>query len=232
MNAAEIKRYLTGISLFEHADERTLDELSSSVQTINMPANHVLFQQGDLVTDMYAVVKGRLKIYMLSCSGKQRVVRLVGEGDSFGEVMVINDTPSPVYAESLTRCELLVLPKQQMDQLLSQRLDISRGMVKGLSRIAQELLADLQACCLQNAVQRIAQYLCTLSNLCEDKQSFSLPASKATVASLLNLTPESFSRGLNQLSSAGYITINKKRITVFDPDKLKSVSAGNVDIAA
>jgi len=92
-------------------------------------------------------------------------------------------------------------------------------------------MRDLESCCLQNSLQRIAQYVYTLGYHCAHKGNhIELPASKAVVASLLNLSPETFSRGLHQLVAARYISIERRKVQLHDLEALKGVASGAVQL--
>jgi CRP/FNR family transcriptional regulator, dissimilatory nitrate respiration regulator len=93
-------------------------------------------------------------------------------------------------------------------------------------------MRDLESCCLQNSLQRIAQYVYTLGYHCAHKGNhIELPASKAVVASLLNLSPETFSRGLHQLVDAHHISIERRRIYLHNLEALKELASGAIQLA-
>ncbi|MEE4272160.1 MAG: cyclic nucleotide-binding domain-containing protein, partial [Thermoanaerobaculales bacterium] len=54
-----------------------------------------ILSRAEMLDGLYIVFEGRLKIYMLSCSGDERVVRIVEPGESFGEAIMFNSFPSP-----------------------------------------------------------------------------------------------------------------------------------------
>jgi CRP-like cAMP-binding protein len=81
----------------------------------------------------------------------------------------------------------------------------------------RELIGDIEACCLLNARQRVVGYL--LQQAEKDPSNLdrvTLPGPKAMVASLLNLSAETFSRELHALEHAGLLEIDRRRLRLRD----------------
>ena len=97
-------------------------------------------------------------------------------------------------------------------------------MLAGLSRRLHGLIKDVEGYALHSGVQRVIGYL--LSDGQDDNASVSgaitvsLPVSKAAIASRLSLTPEYFSRVLNELETAGLIRVDKRDIHIVNAERL------------
>ena len=92
-------------------------------------------------------------------------------------------------------------------------------MLAGLSRRLHGLIQDVNAYSLDNGTQRVIGYL--LKEAQRDGEAVSLPASKAVVASRLNVTPEHFSRILHDLSEQGLVKVRGRAITIPDLARLR-----------
>lgn len=231
MEIEQVRALLAGIRLFQGVTSRQLDELASKARHLRLPRRSLLIKSGQRVHELYSLLEGSLKVYLLSCSGQQRVIRLIQGGDNVGESLLVNQSPSTVYVETLSVCRMLVIPSVELLDLMAENPQVSMAMIRSLSSKTQGLMRDLESCCLQNSLQRIAQYLCTLGCHCKHQgDRIDLPASKAVVASLLNLSPETFSRGLHQLVAANYISIERRRIQLHDMEALKRVAGGIIQL--
>lgn len=235
----ETAKLLSGMALFSRLDAATLQELAGKARFVRLPRREVLIKNGQKINELHCVVEGILKVYLLSCSGQQRVVSLIHPGESVGEALIVNRQPVPFFAETLTPTKLLILPAKDLLDLLTVNSQAGMGLIQILSQKIQTLLQDLEGCCLQNALQRIAQYLCSLgceleasSDQASSQQQLTieLPASKVVVASLLNLSAESLSRGLHQLAAEGLISIRRRQIDLHQPDILQEIASGQLQI--
>jgi CRP-like cAMP-binding protein len=102
-------------------------------------------------------------------------------------------------------------------------------MLAGVSRRLHGLVQDVEAYALRNGMQRLIGYL--LRDVEMDTAggqkavTVSLPASKATIASRLSLSPEYFSRVLHELEAQQLITIDRREIRIPDVQKLVGYGA-------
>jgi CRP-like cAMP-binding protein len=201
-----------------------LDEFRAHASVVRLERGEIVIKRGQHLNGFYGVLNGRLKLYLLSCGGQERVVRLFKSNDCFGEAIMFNDMPSPVFVETIMRTELVFLPRDLVMPVFAKDHDFALAMVRGLGRMLRELLADLESCCLQNARQRVIRYLCNLkpSDPRIDDE-VELPASKATVASTLNLSAETFSRELHALEHRGLIRISRRVIHLNDRKRLNDL---------
>ncbi|MBF0256800.1 MAG: Crp/Fnr family transcriptional regulator [Gammaproteobacteria bacterium] len=223
----DISALLARQALFKRVDRAALRGLAANVHMLRVPRRELLVKSGQCINEIYVVVDGTLKLYLLAQNGQQRVIRLLQEGAGFGEELLINQMPSPLYAEALTNCQVLAIPAPDLFDLLSSQRQMAMDMVQLLSGKIQQLMGDLEGCCLQSSVQRIAQYLYGLNDHNHQANNqIQLPASKAVIASLLNLTPETLSRGFHQLAEAQLIAIDRRQVRLLDPEGLKAVFTG------
>ena len=170
-------------------------------------------QRGDYLEGMYSVLEGRLKLYMLSCGGDERILRIMVDGDTFGEAIMFNQMPSPVFVDAIAAARLAYFPREVITDALIANPAFTTTMLHSMSALMRNLIQDLETCCLQNALQRTVSYL-----LREAKKTsppyiaLTLPAPKAVVASMLNMSAETFSRELHRLKDQGLIEIDRRTI--------------------
>jgi CRP-like cAMP-binding protein len=220
------------LQLLSGVQQSCLEDISNQASSVRVERGEVVIKRGQHLAGFFGVLSGSLKLYLLSCDGQERVVRLFQPNDSFGEAIMFNKIPSPVFVEALKRTELVFFPRESVMPIFQNRHDFALSMVQGLGRMLTELLTDLECCCLQNARQRISRYLCSLKP--SDPRignQVELPASKAIVASTLNLSAETFSRELHALENQGLIRISRRVIYLNDRQRLKEIATMNSDLA-
>lgn len=211
--------------LFKPLDSEAADELTRRARARTVRKGELLLKRGEALDGLFTVLSGKLKIYLLSCNGAERIVRLLSPGDSFGEVIMFNEIASPVFVQGLVTSRLAYFPRESVYAMLASRPKFTIAMVKSLSHMLHEMISDLESCCMQNARQRLAHYLvCRAHDGAEPTEILQLPASKAIVASTLNLSAETFSRELHQLARDGLISIDRRKIRMHDVDKLKALA--------
>ena len=217
---------ISSIHLFSDLGISESEQIIQSIKVLTPNKKEIIVKRSEHLHGLFGVSEGKLKIYLLSCGGQERIIRILNPGDSFGEAIMFNGIPSPVFVETLAPTKLLFVPKESVLGLMEQQPGFALSMLRSMSFLLKELLSDLESCCMQSAVQRIAYYLC---EHCEcDKQDMELPSTKANIASMLNLSAESFSRGLHQLADNGLISIYRRQIKLERPEELKRIALGEV----
>jgi len=218
---------LVGQSLFSDLDQRCIDSIARGGWMVEKRRASRILGRGDRLEGLYTVFEGSLKLYMLSCNGDERVLRILGPGDTFGEAIMFNEIPSPVYVESLTPVRLGYFPRQTINKVLSSDAKFTAAMLRSMSMIMSQLIHDLETCCLQNALQRTVNYLLREAAAAPPPHvEIQLPAPKAVVASTLNISAETFSRELHRLKDQGLIEINRRTIYLRDREGLLLAVAG------
>jgi CRP-like cAMP-binding protein len=221
-----INEILSRQPLFRGLSENELVQISGGCREFRAKKNEMIFHKGDLAEGMHVVVMGQIKLALPSAQGVEKVVHVCGPGSTFGEAVVFLDKPYPVSAQATVESLLLLVSKRVLLDAMDASPMLCRKMMASLSSRLHELLGDMETCMLRSSVQRVVCFLIQ-SATAGDKDAYevNLPSSKQTIASQLNLAPETFSRVLGQLSDAGLIQVKGRAIGVLDRQKLVNYSA-------
>lgn len=216
-----IREILARQPLFSKLDEAELNVIAAGTREYRVHRNEVLFQKGDRPEGMHIVIMGQVKLSIPSAQGAEKVVHLAGPGHTFGEAVVFLDKPYPVSAIATQDSIILLVQKGPLEDALVESPALSRKMLASLSMRLHELIDDMETCTLRTSMQRVVCYLSQQVPVeQEDAFTIQLANSKQTIASQLNLAPETFSRVLGQLSEAGLIQVSGRAITVTNRERL------------
>ena len=220
----DIGRVLAELPLFQQLRESEILSLAAGTREVELRKGQILFQKGTLLDGFYATVQGQIKLAFSSPQGHEKVVSIVGPGQSFGEAVMFMEKPCPVFAQALSDTRLLYIAKQGIFAAIDRDSAFARRMLAGLSMRLHGLIKDVEDYSLHSATQRVIGFLLHLTGKpASDPVEFELPASKHVIASRLNLTPETLSRVLHGLSESGLIAVKGRRITVLDLARLRQI---------
>ena len=220
----DIPRYLSVLPLFNDLRPDELGPLAAGCQLLRLGRGDMVCRVGLPWEEFHVVVMGQVKLYAISPAGQEKVIELIGPGNSFGEALMFTGKPYIVSAQALTDSLVLRVSKGAGLAEIARDSRFALRMLAGISRRLHGLVHDVQAYALHSGVQRVIGYLLREREV-EDCASgevltVSLPVSKATIASRLSLTPEYFSRVLHELEAAGLIQIDKRDIRILDAQRL------------
>jgi CRP-like cAMP-binding protein len=221
-----MREILSRQPMFRGLSEEELDRIAQGCREVRAQKNEMLFQKGDQAEGMHVLVMGQVKLSLPSPQGAEKVVHVFESGSTFGEAVMFLGKAYPVSAQATQDSLMILVSKRALLEALDASNMLCRKMMASLSIRLHELLEDMEACTLRTSTQRVACFLLNLSPSREEKRyEVLLPASKQTIASQLNLAPETFSRVLGNLAGAGLINVRGRTITVLDQAKLQSFVA-------
>lgn len=226
-DAAQALRLLAHLPLFQSATPEQLATLASGVSSHRLDKGGQLFRRGDAASGFFIVVYGQMKLSMVSPQGQEKVVEIIHQGQSLGEAVMFLGRPYPVNAEALQDSLLLRIERSAVDALLDADPGFARRMLAGLSLKLHSLLKDVDTYSQRSSTQRVIGYLlqqCEMASpdaAADAPLALDLPVAKQVIASRLNLTPESFSRSLAELSRAGLIEVQGRIVQIASVQRLR-----------
>lgn len=209
----DIDALLSHLPLFRNLDAPQLALMAEASQQVRVPKHGYVFQRGDPATGLYVVAVGSIKLAVVAANGQEKVIEFFGPGQAFGEAVMFLDRPYMVQAQALDDTLLIWIDKQDIYAAIDHDPSFARRMLAGLSLRLHSLVQDIETINLQNASQRVISYLLAQPRADGHVQ---FPFNKNVIASKLGLTPETLSRLLHQLSSAGLIAVEGRDVVIHD----------------
>lgn len=202
--------FLKSVPLFAGFSAPALDALLERASVRDHPKDKLLFLTGDAADYFHVILDGWIKLFRETRDGHESVVSVLTRGDLFGRTALLKDGSFPYSAQTVTKSTLLLIPASFMRHMMENPRDFGDFLPKflegGLNEMNQQGL-EAEHLAQMTSAQRVG---CFLLKMCgsqrEGSITFTLPYEKSLVAGRLGMTPESFSRSLNQLSAMGVET--------------------------
>jgi CRP-like cAMP-binding protein len=220
----KVEEFLRNLPLFRDLSAGEVDRIAASTSQVRMPTGSILFRKGDSCAGFHVVVYGQVKLAFGASDGSEKVVEILGPGQSFGEAVMFLDKPNVVFAETLTDSLLLHVGKAVILQELERSPDFARRMLGGLAHRLHRIVGDLEGYSLKSGTQRVIGYLLrdVVGGQTSRTAEVMLPATKSVIASRLSITREHFSRILHELSDSGLIKVSGRNIRFLDLERLRN----------
>lgn len=223
-NGARARRVydlLKQVPLFSDLPDENMESIVRGCTDMHVARGEVVFHRGDPCVGFHIVVYGRIKLVFVSAAGVERVVRIVGPGEGFGEALMFMEQDYIVTAVALADTLLLHVGREALFEQLERQPGVARKMLAGLSRRLYSLMGDVEAYTLHSGTQRLIAYLLQEAPA-EQGQPFRIEISKTVIASRLNLTPAHFSRILRELGDRGLLRVRGREYKILDTEGLRS----------
>jgi CRP/FNR family transcriptional regulator, cyclic AMP receptor protein len=150
MSAETTIEKLREIGLFGGLNDEVLEGIIQTLTILDMDSGSVVFQEGDSGREMFVLLDGEVEVLRHSKRGHETRVAVLGPGDWFGEMSILDVLPRSATARVVAPSRLLRLTAHELDALYRRDLrsysllvlNIAREMSRRL-RVADGLLAEL-----------------------------------------------------------------------------------------
>lgn len=222
-------RFIEGVvgnlTLFGEAEPAQVAAVARQGWTLQARRGDVLARRGERVPGLFVVAYGLAKLALRGKEGGERVLRLVGAGQTFGEATALLGLAARYDALALADAKLVVLPPASLFTLMDREPRFGRALSRLLAERNFELLGEMEAATVQRSLQRLAGYLGSLADhAAAGGRAVQLPVSKTVVAARLGVKKETLSRLLRQLARDRIIEVSRREISILDPAGLGRVA--------
>jgi CRP/FNR family transcriptional regulator len=219
---------LRDIPLFSELSIEQLRNLSSISKLKRFKKHERIFNENDIYMGFYILLKGTIKVYKISSSGKESVVHIVTPLTVFADIPLFEGTDYPVTAEALEECLAMFIAKSKFLKLIQSDPQISLKMLGGFAKRLKSLVIQLEDITSMEVPNRLAKYILKeikisgKEKLVEPFIKLSVP--KSTIASYLGTITETLSRNFKKLQKDEIIRVVGKKIFVKDIKRLKELA--------
>jgi CRP-like cAMP-binding protein len=216
-----------------------LDTLSPEVRrSVLASARHRSYRAGDAVLHegapanaLHLLLKGRVAAQTTTPSGETATVNVLGPGDAFGEIALVQPVTPPRNATivALEPIETLTLTAVAFDELRAREPAVDRLLVQILAAKVTRLTEQLTEAYYAPVDVRVCRCLLRLVERYEARDGSSLiPLTQVTIASMVGATRASVNRVLRELEAEGGITLMRGRIRLDDVEVIaRRAAAGS-----
>jgi CRP-like cAMP-binding protein len=207
---------LNRVSLFTELSPDELSGLAARLRERRFPKGQIIFAQGDPGNTLYLIANGRVKIVLGSNEGKELVISVLGPGDFFGELALLDGEPRSADAVTMDACDLWLLARDDFLQFLEERPRVAVRLLAVLSRHLRRTNARAQDVAFLDVPARLARSLLELANGVEP-----FKVTQSELAGMVGTTRESVNKWLGYFADHGLIRLQRGSVTIVKPEALR-----------
>lgn len=212
--------------MFRGLNPVMIERLIAPAVVMSAREGEIVFQQGEPGGALFIVLEGWVKLYRIAVSGEEAVIAVFAKGDSFAEAVAFTGLPYPATAEAVSSTRLVRIPADHIVKCIRDTPEIALAMIASTSIHLHQLVQQVEQLKVQSGIQRVAEFLVSLCESDEGPCTIALPYDKMLIAGRLGLQPESLSRALARLRTAG-VAVRASHVVVSDVRKLRGVASGD-----
>jgi CRP-like cAMP-binding protein len=214
---------VTQIAVFRGLRAETVERIISPATASMLRPRDVVVRQDDPATAFFIVIDGWLKMYRSAPSGEETVINMLRRGDSFGEAVALTGVRYLATAEAVSDARIARIPADHIVRCIRQNPELSLAMIASMSQRLDSMIHQIEQLKAHSGLQRVAEFIASLSNVQHGSCMIVLPYDKVIIASRLGLTPEYLSRAFARLRALG-VSVNASRVMVQDVGRLRQLA--------
>ncbi len=207
--------FLATVPLFSGLDPQELQRFCELTREKSYPRGSVILFEDDPGDSLFVVRRGRVKVVLIGEDGREVILGVLGVGEHFGELALIDDRPRSAHVIAMEDSDLLVLRRDDFRARVESSPSVAWSLLTELSRRLRRADEKIGGLVLLDVPGRIARLLLDLA---EEGGGATIEKSLThqTIAQMIGASRETVSRAMKEFQDAGWIAVERRRIAVSD----------------
>ncbi len=125
---------LRRLRLLDHLDDSLLEAMAARFHAESFQRGTEIVRQGDVGDKLYVIVRGQVEVTSLDPDGAPHRLAVLGDGDFFGEMALLDSSPRTASVTALAFCTCLTLARTHFDELLARFPEVRASMEEEVVR--------------------------------------------------------------------------------------------------
>ena len=212
--------FLTTVPLFAGIDPAELAQLADVTREKQYPKGSVIVFEDDPGDALFIVREGRVKVVLVSEDGREVILGVLGVGEHFGELSLIDEQPRSAHVIAMEDSTLLVLRRDDFKRRVEQTPQLAWALLVELSRRLRRADGKIGGLVLLDVPGRIARLILDAA-ADAGTDTIEKPLTHQTIAQMIGASRETVSRAMSEFQEGGLITVARRRITVANRQALE-----------
>jgi CRP-like cAMP-binding protein len=212
---------LRSVPIFSELTEADFQSLAKVANRRRYPKDSVVFFENEQGDFFFMILDGRIKVTILGDDGREVILSLLGSGDFFGEMALLDNEPRSATAIAVEDSELLSLHRNDFQNVLTDNRSITVGLIKVLTARLRRANHQISTLALLDVYGRVARVIVDMAReegrRLKDGRIAFRRATHQEIANRIGTTRETVTRMLKDLERQGMIHIEGREIIV-QPD--------------
>jgi CRP/FNR family transcriptional regulator, cyclic AMP receptor protein len=211
--------------IFSDLEPDAFDQLCRYAKLSNLKRGATIFSKGDAGNSLYAVISGTVKISSSSAEGRSAILNLIGTGEVFGEIALLDDRERTTDAITNSDCELFVIDRREFIPFLHTQPALAMKFIKLLCARLRWTSEHVEQIILQDLPGRLASALIRLTERHQPSAAGrSITVTQQEISEMVGMSRESINKQLRAWESRNWVRLEHGAIVVLDAAALRSLA--------
>jgi CRP/FNR family cyclic AMP-dependent transcriptional regulator len=202
---------LRSIPAFEALDAQRLETMSRISSLRQVSRGNTVLREGDHTDNIYFIVNGALKVLVSDEEGREVILSILGPGEMFGEMGVLDDHPRSATVIATQSSDLVLVNKGDFQRFLASSFEVTLFIMRGLVKRLRVADRKIESLALLDVYGRVARLLLDLAEE-RDGRKVVAKVTKQDIAKMIGASREMVSRVMKELENQGLIIDEDRQI--------------------
>jgi CRP-like cAMP-binding protein len=211
------RELLRTVPIFSELSETDVTSLAQLLARRKYAKDAVVFFENEEGDSFFMIVHGRIKVTILGDDGREVILSMLGPGDFFGEMALLDNEPRSASAIAAEESELLSLSRADFQGVATKR-SITGALIKVLTARLRRANHQISTLALLDVYGRVARVILDMAReegrRLKDGRIAFRRATHQEIANRIGTTRETVTRMLKDLERQGLIQVDSKEIVV------------------
>ena len=216
---------------FADLEPEAFEQLCRYAKHATMKRGATIASKGDPGTSLFAVISGTVKISVSSPDGRNAILNLIGPGEIFGEVALLDGQSRSADATANTNCELFIIDRRDFIPFVRSQPALAMKFIELLCARLRTTSDQVEQVILQNLPGRLASALLRLTEKHKAAQGGrTIAITQQEISEMVGMTRESINKQLRAWAARDWVRLEHGAIVVLKPQTLQTlIEAGSGD---
>jgi CRP-like cAMP-binding protein len=221
---------LAAVPLFSEVERQHLEALTALLRRRHFDAGEVIFEKGDPGNSLIIIEEGEVRISLHGQAGKEVELVRLSDGESFGELALLDGEPRSATATSTAATQALVLSRSSFQSVLESSPSVALALLRSLTAMVRQADARVADVALLDMHGRISREILRLNDRYgEDApkgmRKINRAVSAAEIAAATGLHANEVETYLRNYQFADQIRMDGSSMTIVDLDVFRRAVA-------
>jgi CRP/FNR family transcriptional regulator, cyclic AMP receptor protein len=212
--------------IFCDLDSEALDQLCRYAKPVSLKRGATIYSKGDPGNSLYVVISGTAKMSISSPDGRSAILNLIGPGEIFGEIALLDGRERTADATANTNCEVLIIDRREFLPFVRSQPALAMKFIELLCARLRWTSDQVEQIILQDLPGRLASALIRLTERHKAVQGGStIAVTQQEISEMVGMTRESINKQLRAWSTRKWVRLEHGAIVVLDAEPLHALAA-------
>lgn len=215
-----ITDFLCTVPLFRELERSAVRDFAELTREQKFAKGAMIVAEGDEGDALYVVRSGEVKVVLGGEDGREVILHVLGVGDHFGELALIDGRPRSAHVVSTMASSLLVLRRADFRRQVEQNPSVAWGLMVELARRLRQADGTIGSLVLLDVPGRVAKVLLEHATAGEPARLVR-QLTHQTIAQMIGASRETVSRAMADFQERGLISVQRRLVTITDRSALE-----------